>query len=99
MRFYIVFAAFSCLLALCSSTYVAIFNGTARKNYEALDTACHPAGPGSTGNRNQVSISGTATYFYADNDCSNLVAIGYHTNGAWQTVARPIRSFRSTNTW
>ncbi|KAJ2327256.1 hypothetical protein GGI00_004509, partial [Coemansia sp. RSA 2681] len=65
----------------------------------ALDTTCRQVDPLFTANRNQITVSGTATYFYADNDCMNLVTVGYNTKMAWQTVARPIRSFRSTNTW
>ncbi|KAJ2490184.1 hypothetical protein IWW37_003370 [Coemansia sp. RSA 2050] len=99
MRSYFLLAVLSCLLALCSATFIGIANNTVLKNYEALDTKCYKVDPWFLGKDNKISISGTATYVFSNDDCTNLVAIGYHTKGLWQAVARPIRSFRSTNNW
>ncbi|KAJ2755380.1 hypothetical protein GGI19_001688 [Coemansia pectinata] len=99
MRFYILLAVLSCLLALCSSTFIAISNATSFKNYEALDTRCYKVDPWYLGNKNRITVSGTVTYVFANDDCTNLVGVGYHTANVWQAVSRPIRSFYSTNSW
>ncbi|KAJ2741396.1 hypothetical protein GGI20_005218 [Coemansia sp. BCRC 34301] len=100
MRFYLVLTiVFSCLLALCNSTFIGISNATSFKNYEALDTTCHKVDPWYNEGKNKITVSGTATYVFANDDCTNLVGIGYHTPWVWQSVARPIRSFMSTENW
>ncbi|KAJ2034614.1 hypothetical protein GGI08_004855 [Coemansia sp. S2] len=99
MRFYILLAVLSCLLALCNSTYVSIFNGTKFKSYEALNTECRKVDPWYLGKNNKVTISGTVTFLFSNDDCTNMVGVGYHTNMVWQAVSRPIRSFYSTNSW
>ncbi|KAJ2487671.1 hypothetical protein IWW37_005157 [Coemansia sp. RSA 2050] len=99
MRSYFLLAVLSCLLALCNATYIGITNGAVLKNYEALDTKCHKVDPLFLGKNNRISISGTVTYVFSNDDCTNLVGVGYHTKNAWQAVSRPIRSFYSTSTW
>ncbi|KAJ2694266.1 hypothetical protein H4218_005696 [Coemansia sp. IMI 209128] len=99
MRSYILLAVLSCLLALCNATYIGFGNATFIKAYEALDTKCHKIEPWFLGNNNRISVSGTATYVFGNDDCTNLVAVGYHSKNVWQAVSRPIRSFYSTNNW
>ncbi|KAJ2335193.1 hypothetical protein GGH91_005529 [Coemansia sp. RSA 2671] len=99
MRSYLLLAVFSCLLALCNATYLGISNATSFTNYEALDTKCHKVESWYQGKNNKITVSGSATYVFGNDDCTNLVAVGYHSKGVWQAVSRPIRSFYSTDTW
>ncbi|KAJ2576070.1 hypothetical protein GGH95_003685 [Coemansia sp. RSA 1836] len=98
MRFYIVLAIFSCLLALCSSTNVGINSGTRLKVIEVFDTLCYKLDAAFPGSDNKVAVSGYPTSFFANDDCTNLVTVAYH-GWVFQPARRPIRSFSVLRSW
>ncbi|KAJ2882267.1 hypothetical protein H4R27_003559 [Coemansia aciculifera] len=82
-----------CLLALVSSTWVGIDNLSVLKYYDIQDTKCVTVDPAFAGNFNKVYVSGYATMFFANNDCTNQVSLNYQLN-PWTGVPRPIRSVK-----
>ncbi|KAJ2051518.1 hypothetical protein GGI08_005249, partial [Coemansia sp. S2] len=66
---------------------------TTYKTYEVQDTLCHKVDPIFNGSRNQVTISGYTTTFYANDDCTYIVGMSYWGTAPWQYILRPIRSF------
>ncbi|KAJ2464896.1 hypothetical protein GGI03_002969 [Coemansia sp. RSA 2337] len=82
-----------CLLALVSSTWVGIDNLTTRKYYDIQNTECLAVDPIYAGNFNRVYVSGYATMFFANSDCTNQVSLNYQEN-PWIGVPRPIRSVK-----
>ncbi|KAJ2753572.1 hypothetical protein GGI19_003038 [Coemansia pectinata] len=93
MRSIIVLFTISCLLALVSSTWVGIDNLSVLKYYDIQDTKCVTVDPAFAGNFNKVYVSGYATMFFANNDCTNQVSLNYQLN-PWTGVPRPIRSVK-----
>ncbi|KAJ2896428.1 hypothetical protein IWW38_002021 [Coemansia aciculifera] len=104
MRCFIIIAVLSCLLALCNSTYVVISNLKISKPYQVQDTLCYTTDPIFNVTVNQavhniIAISGHPTSFFANSDCTYMVAMAYDTAGKFIDVYRPIRSFSVQSTY
>ncbi|KAJ2817317.1 hypothetical protein GGI24_005436 [Coemansia furcata] len=93
MRSVITLLIISFLLALVNSTWVGINNLSTLKNYDIQDTLCHEVDPIFNGNFNLVYVSGYATMFFANSDCTDMVSLNYQQNPL-VGVPRPIRSIK-----
>ncbi|KAJ2741397.1 hypothetical protein GGI20_005219 [Coemansia sp. BCRC 34301] len=101
MRLFAVLAIFSCLLVLCSSTYVGIRNSTYSHVVEVRDrdTTCIKSAVAFAGSANEIAVSGYPTSYFANDDCTNLVGIAYHSAWLWQPLKRPVRSYSVLQSW
>ncbi|KAJ2470490.1 hypothetical protein GGI02_002890, partial [Coemansia sp. RSA 2322] len=95
MRFFIALAVFSCLLALCSATYLGMYNAVYHENYETNDNDCHHVSSKFNTSPNQASANGGAITLFTDSKCKNAYAYIYSSNSVWTTIYSPIKSYRA----
>ncbi|KAJ2075725.1 hypothetical protein GGH13_000417 [Coemansia sp. S155-1] len=98
MRFFVVLAVISCLLALSNAlTYISIQNlNQYEKVYHAFDSKCHRVSSRFSGRFNWVATNGKMTYYFSDSSCQVRVFVELLTGGHFTGVPSPIKSFRST---
>ncbi|KAJ2340945.1 hypothetical protein GGH92_006033 [Coemansia sp. RSA 2673] len=97
MRYFVVLAVISCLLALSNAlTYVSIqdLNGY-EKVYHATGPKCQKVSSKFSGRHNWVAAKGKPTYYYSDSSCRSTVFVDPDAAGHFFGVSSPIKSFRS----
>ncbi|KAJ2256375.1 hypothetical protein GGI13_001217 [Coemansia sp. RSA 455] len=97
MRYFVVLAVISCLLALSNAlTYVSIQNlDQYEVVYHATDNRCQTVSSRFSGRHNWVATKGKMTYYFSDSSCKTQVYVDPYANGNFAGVPSPIKSFRT----
>ncbi|KAJ1817223.1 hypothetical protein GGH91_004958, partial [Coemansia sp. RSA 2671] len=84
-------------MALCNASIVAIYNRNKNVQIDIKDTACVKVDKAFNVSSNNVFSAGYPASFFANDDCTYLVAMSYAGNKDWQFVPRPILSVSVLN--
>ncbi|KAJ2744393.1 hypothetical protein GGI20_002998 [Coemansia sp. BCRC 34301] len=99
MRYIVVLAVLSCLLALCQAARrVTLKNAAGQVEvYNSNDNYCHRVGSKYHGSPNYAAVTGGPTNYFSDSECKNWVAIDNYASGGYIYVGSPIKAYRAVN--
>ncbi|KAJ1821522.1 hypothetical protein GGH91_000801 [Coemansia sp. RSA 2671] len=97
MRFFVVLAALSCMLALCHAARKVTFNNWQgqQETYYSDDYHCHRVGRKFHSPQNWAAATGGPTAYYIDSECNVGTVIDPNGKGAFVQVSSPIKGYRA----
>ncbi|KAJ2061338.1 hypothetical protein GGI08_002873 [Coemansia sp. S2] len=97
MRFFVLLAVLSCLLALCHAARTVTFENALRQRetYHSDDYYCHRVGRKFHNPFNKASAIGGATTYFSDSECKVGVLIDPVGKGEFLDIPSRIKSYRA----
>ncbi|KAJ2864205.1 hypothetical protein GGH94_003069 [Coemansia aciculifera] len=99
MRFFVILAILSCLLALChAKRKIEIKNEKlVKETYYSDDDYCHRVGRKFHGPNNMVASTGGPTMFYKDSKCKVPAFLYQRTDEEYEDIPYAIKGYRAYN--
>ncbi|KAJ2246394.1 hypothetical protein GGI13_005456, partial [Coemansia sp. RSA 455] len=99
MRYFVVLAVISCMIAFCNAaTKVILWNQRGESStYRTNDIECHTVSSKFNGQNNQASANGSPMYYFSDSSCRVAVFLDPVGLGDRFDVASPIKAYRAAN--
>ncbi|KAJ2043040.1 hypothetical protein H4S04_006978 [Coemansia sp. S16] len=99
MRFFVILAILSCILALChAAREITLRNAEGEEDtYNSDDYYCHRVGRMFLSSDNEAIATGGPTMYYSDSQCRKRVSVDLDGEGEVIKVASRIKAYRALN--